>query len=109
TTLSSSVLMFTATDDALALLTAVVDPGDSTARPTRLHEYDLTQLPATTTVRQRAESGAPATIAVRERWDGSGRQLERRVPDAAGEVITSARRYSARAFVAAEHMPTRAT
>ena len=107
--LDASGSTFSATYDPLARLTAVVDPGDSTALPTRLHEYDLTQLPATTTVRQRAESGAPATIAVRERWDGSGRQLERRVPDAAGEVIMSARRYSARGFVATEHMPMRAT
>jgi RHS repeat-associated protein len=105
----ASGAVFRARFDPLGRLTALIEPGDSDQLPTRVHEYGLGAFPVTTVMRQRAESGAAVTIDTRERWDGAGRLLERRVVDDLGEIVTVAQVYGARGMLARLHLPARAT
>jgi RHS repeat-associated protein len=105
----ASGAVYTARFDPLSRMTALVEPGDTATLPTRSFEYDASTVPVTTGIHQRAVSGGSATIDQRERFDGSGRLLERRVRDDAGEVVLESYLYSARGLLATTTHTHRAT
>ncbi len=94
--------------DALARLVSSVEPGDTDARPTVEYRYDSFRLPTQSTQRQRAESGADALIETRERFDGGGRRIERRVADDLGDVIVLAQAFNVRGLVSRSFVERRA-
>jgi RHS repeat-associated protein len=103
----ASGAVFTAAFDALSRQTAIVEPGDTTALPTRAFDYDTTGIPVTMGGHHRTVSGQPGTIDSRSRFDGGGRLLEVRVRDETGEIISEAYRYGARGLPAAGYQPYR--
>ena len=100
--------VYTAFFDPLSRPVSIVHPGDTTALPTLSFGFDVTTVPVTTAVHQRAVSGQAATIDSRSRYDGTGRLLERRVRDESGEIVLEAHTYGARGLVATSYQPSRA-
>ena len=90
----------TASYDALARVAAEVEPGDTLALPTVAYAYATAQAPIEATTRRRAISGKADTIDTRELFDGSGRLVERRVRDEAGEIVLVSQRLNARGLPA---------
>jgi RHS repeat-associated protein len=98
--------------DALARPLFTVEPGDTELLPTTFYQYDTSGAPVSVTQRRRAASGAPQTLDSREILDGSGKLLERRLNDAAGEIICLSQLYNARGFLSRsflEHRPVSAS
>ncbi|HUZ03055.1 MAG TPA: toxin TcdB middle/N-terminal domain-containing protein [Thermomicrobiaceae bacterium] len=94
--------------DPLARTVAIVEPGDSDALPTQSFEYHTDRQPVERLLHRRAESEQTGTIDQRDRFDGGQRQIEQRVRDDAGEIVTLAQAYNARGRVARSWLPFRA-
>ncbi|NOK15896.1 toxin TcdB middle/N-terminal domain-containing protein [Corallococcus carmarthensis] len=92
--------------DALARLLRKVQPGDSEADPTVAYTYDTSSLPVQINVSYRTSATTPRRME-RQFIDGSGRLLERRVKDAAGEVIEACNVFGRRGVVARMYLPRR--
>ncbi|MEZ4684286.1 MAG: toxin TcdB middle/N-terminal domain-containing protein, partial [Caldilineaceae bacterium] len=101
--------VYAAKHDALARIVATVAPGDTDALPTSAYTYESFSLPTEIRHLQRAESGTLAGINTRERFDGAGRMIERRVTDEVGEVILALQQYNARGLLARTFQESRAT
>ncbi|WP_375772131.1 FG-GAP-like repeat-containing protein [Archangium gephyra] len=99
---------YAAAYDAISRLLSVIEPGDTVALPTVHYEYRTGALPIEVTKSQRARSGEAGTVDTRERFDGMGLLLERRVRDESGEVIVGSYVYGARGHLARTHLERRA-
>ncbi len=100
---------YLASFDALARLTARVEPGDSVTLPTTSYDYNTSVLPVEVVQRSRSVSGAAATIDTREMSDGFGMLLERRVRDQVGEIVVASCTYGARGLLAQAYLERRPT
>jgi RHS repeat-associated protein len=98
---------YTATYDALARATSVVEPGDSSLLPTTTYDYRTTTIPAEILIKRRSVSGDTTTIDSREIVDGAGRVLERRERDGEGEIAVLRQQYNVRGLPAATFAPRR--
>ncbi len=98
----------TAAYDALARLTATVEPGDTAAEPTRDLAYDTVALPLCVT-ETRATGPGLARRVQRQFVDGDGRVVQQRITDESGEVVTVTTDYGRRGVVARTYAPFRAT
>ena len=94
---------FQASFDALARLTARVEPDDTAALPTLSYEYESATLPVSLTQHARAESGNPATVDERMLYDGNDTLIQRRVTDETGEVAVETHIYNARGLLQTEY------
>jgi RHS repeat-associated protein len=94
---------FQASFDALARLTARVEPGDTAALPTLSYEYESATLPVSLTQHTRAETGNPATVDERTLYDGNDTLIQRRVTDETGEVAAETHIYNTRGLLQTEY------
>ena len=93
--------------DALARLTATIEPGDTDADPTRALAYDTGVSPIVVT---ETTSTAPGEARRRQRQflDGTGRMLQQRLTDEAGEIVAAVKEYGARGLTVRSYLPYRA-
>ncbi len=93
--------------DALARLTATIEPGDTAGDPTRALAYDTAVSPIVVTETTATGTGQ-ARRTQRQFFDGTGRMLQQRLADESGEIVADAKDYGARGLPVRSYLPYRA-
>ena len=93
--------------DALARLVHVIEPGDTTAEPTRAMAYDISALPVAVSATLATKPGSARRLE-RQFVDGGGRIMQQRVTDETGEIVSAATAFGLRGVPVRSYLPYRA-
>lgn len=93
--------------DALGRVVKVIGPEDTVELPTLRYEYDLSTIPAKTTVYARIQSGQPEELVTYTFTDGLGRTIQTRLPaeDPTKHVVRGVVEFNTRGQAAKQWVP----